>query len=211
MQLIDMIADERRTLADLLEGLTPEQLVTPSLCVGWTVHHVAAHLAMPLDTRMRTFFAAMLVARGDFDKANLRLTARYAARPVGELAGILRSNAAKAFKPPGMPLTTPLTDLLIHGQDIRRPLGLTRDFPAERVVPVLDLLRTAPRGFAGRYRGGTRWDGLALAATDVDWSYGSGPKVQGPAEALMLVMSGRRAGLSDLDGDGVPVLKERLG
>lgn len=206
MHLMEMIADERRGLADLLEQLTPEQLGTPSLCTGWTVQDVAAHLVTPLETKLTTFLAAVVAGRGDLDKANVRLTARYAVRPTADLAAALRRNADKAFKPPTMPFEAPLTDLLVHGQDIRRPLGLAREFPADRLLASLRFLQTEPRGFSKK----GRLAGLALEATDLDWSYGSGAAVRGSGEALLLAMSGRPAALADLDGDGVKLLADRL-
>src|SRR5262245_31231050 len=122
MQVYEMIANERRALADVFDKLTPEQLRTPSLCDGWTVHDVAAHLIMPLETGIPSIALAILTARGDFDKANLKLTRKYAARPISDLVDSLRRNAGHRFTPPGAGPEAPLTDLLIHGQDIRRPL-----------------------------------------------------------------------------------------
>ncbi|MBC6459157.1 maleylpyruvate isomerase family mycothiol-dependent enzyme [Actinomadura sp. HBU206391] len=207
MRVYEIIANERRALADLFDELTPEQAREQSLCAGWTVHDVAAHLVMPLETGRPALALALLTARGDFDRANRRLTARHAARPLTELAGSLRRNAEHPFKLPGMGPEAPLTDLLVHGQDIRRPLGLDREFSEERITLSLRFLtETKARGFVPR----GRLDGLAFETTDLDWSHGEGALVRGPAEALLLTICGRPAGLDDLHGDGVTALRSRL-
>lgn len=98
--------------------------------------------------------------------------------------------------------------MLIHGQDIRRPLGITREFDPGRLRVSLDML-TSPRARLGFVAKG-RLDGLHLQAMDLGWSAGTGLDVTGPAEALMLAMAGRRPALADLSGDGVAVLGARL-
>ena len=88
MDIFAAIADERRHLADQLADLTPEQQSTQSLCVAWTVHDVLAHLTMPLDVSMPRFALAMLLAGGNFDRANRRLTRRQAARPFNDVVDL---------------------------------------------------------------------------------------------------------------------------
>ncbi len=98
-----------------------------------------------------------------------------------------------------------LTDGVIHHQDIRRPLGMSRDIPAERMLVVLDFGRVAPTIRAGR-----RIKGLKLVATDLDWTAGSGPTVEGPAEALLMAIAGRGVAVHELTGPGQPTLANRL-
>lgn len=207
MQVIDMIADERRVLADLLITLTPEQLTTHSLCDAWTVHDMAAHLLMPLVTGLPTVMLAMLTSKGNFDHANRVLTGKISVRSIKEIAKGLRSNADNQFSPPGMGLEAPLTDLLVHGQDIRRPLGLQREIPDERAETSLRFLTAkTPRGFVTK----DRLAGLAFSATDLPFAHGSGAAVTGRAEALLLALTGRPVALDDLAGDGVALLRERI-
>lgn len=98
-----------------------------------------------------------------------------------------------------------LTDGVVHHQDIRRPLGLLREIPAERLRVVLDVARTAPTiGAAKRIRG------LTLVATDLDRTTGAGPVVEGPAESLLMALAGRRGVAAELSGPGRPTLGERL-
>lgn len=204
---LEMISSERRVLADLLDTLTPEQLETPSLCGDWTVQQVAAHLLMPLAVPLPRFAIAAVLARGNFDVANDRVTRSFARRPIGEIAAGLRAKADHRFHPPGFGHEAPLAELLLHGQDLRRPLGLTWPFPADGLPIVLDLL-AAPKAHRGFVPKG-RLDGLRLQATDVDWSAGDGPLVSGPGASLAFAMAGRPAALDELTGDGVDVLRSR--
>ncbi|MGQ0577001.1 MAG: maleylpyruvate isomerase N-terminal domain-containing protein [Pseudonocardia sp.] len=105
------IADERRTVADMLSGLTREQQAARSQCDEWSVHDVAAHLVMPLEVGMPKFLLTMLACRGDFDRANVRLTRQQARRPFDEIVEVLRRRAESRFTPPGSGPEAPL-DLL---------------------------------------------------------------------------------------------------
>ena len=187
--------------------LTEEQQATQSLCAEWSVRDVVAHLVVPLEVGMPKFVLAVLACRGDFDRANVRLAREIARRPFGEITEVLRRKADSRFTPPGMGPEAPLTDLVVHGLDIRWPLGLQRTVPAERVHKVLTFLTAAPVG--GVVPEGAL-DRLRFEATDIDWTHGSGPTVSGPAEALMLAITGRTAALGHLSGDGVPTLRNRL-
>jgi uncharacterized protein (TIGR03083 family) len=201
-----MIAEERRQTAGLLETLDDAQWETPSLCEGWTVRTVAAHLTSGWNLSLPKMAWAM-VRHGGFDKANDRL-----ARGLGEMApddivAQLRANADHRFTPPGMGPTAPLSDLLVHGQDIRRPLGLHRTFPADRAAPSLDFL-TTKKAKAFNPPGGIA--GLRFVATDLDWAQGEGPEVRGTGEALLLTLYARPQPLDELDGDGVDELRGRF-
>lgn len=202
------IADERRITADFCESLTDEQWATPSLCEGWTVHDVAAHLLMPLVTSTWSFAVAMLRHRMNFDRANADLTAAVAKRGNDEIIAGLRERADSHFTPPGMGPQAPLADLLIHGEDMRRPLGLERTFDAQRLTTALDFLTSGGRlGYVPE----SRLTGLRFVATDLAWTFGEGVDVRGPAESLMLVIAGRPVALADLAGDGVSELGARIG
>ncbi len=98
------------------------------------------------------------------------------------------------------------TDVTIHLQDIRRPLGLGADLDPHLVNTVLDFLTTHKQSKAVVSKG--RLDGLALSTTDTDWSFGTGAEIGGPGEALILAIAGRPT-LDELDGPGVELLAER--
>jgi uncharacterized protein (TIGR03083 family) len=202
-----LIAAERRALADLLDTLTPEQLATSSLCGEWTVQEVATHTMVGPTSSIPEVLRAMVKARGRFDRANRYLVDNRAGWSVAELTGVLRSKAGSRFTPPGMDWHAPLTDALVHREDLAVPLGLPSDRPVESWRIALDFLLT--RKAAGVF-GPRGRPALTLVATDVDWSSGSGPSVSGPIAALALAVAGRTARLDELDGPGVVPLREWL-
>ena len=207
MSLFETFADERRGLADLADTLTEEQLRTPSLMPTWTVRDVVAHLTLGLEVSTLRFAVTLLLARGSFEVAADRLTWWMARRPVRELADILRRKAEHRFTPPGMGPEAPLTETLVHGLDLRRPLGIRRTLQEERTRICLDFLaRTDAPGFVR-----PQWrEGLRFEATDFHWSYGEGPVLRGPPDSLMLALTGRTLAMSELEGNGVNVLRERF-
>ena len=207
MDTFGEIAEERRAVADLLSGLTAEQRSAQSLCREWSVHDVAAHLVLPLEVSTAKFLVTMLVCRGSFDRANLRLTREQAARPFDEIVALLRRKADTRFTPPGAGPEAPLTDVLVHGLDIAWPLGLTRRIPGERLQKSLTYLTSSragsvvPKGVLA---------GLRFSAEDVDWAHGDGPLVSGSAESLLLALTGRPVAVKHLHGDGVAAFSSRL-
>lgn len=206
MDVFEATADERRALADDLTGLPADRQRTPSLCARWTVHDVLAHLTMPMEVSLPAFAVAMVVAGGNYDRANERLTRRLARRPFAENVDVLRRGADVRFTPPGAGPEAPLTDALVHALDIRRPLGLRRQVPEGSMRTALAHLMTAPSGVVPR--GVLR--GLRFEATDLDRTYGEGPVVRGSGDDLLLACTGRAVGLETLTGDGVEVLRGRL-
>jgi len=209
VSLIDDIAQERRTLVERLRVLPRDQWQTPSLCTGWTVHHVLAHLATPFLVSRPTMGLRFLRHRGI--GPGMDATARsLARRSPQELLDVLEQNAASSFAPPGVGLVAPLTDLVVHGVDIRWPLGDSHEDWADpqRLRPSLDFLlgRRATLGFLPA----SRPAGLRLVASDQDWAQGTGQEVRGTSLALVLGLLGRRPALDDLSGDGVAVLAGRL-
>ncbi len=99
MDVFDEIADERRLMASLLSGFTPEQLASQSLCSEWTVRDVAAHLALPLEVSLPRFMVTILMCGGSFDRANVRVTRKLAQRPIDEIIELLRRKATSRFTP----------------------------------------------------------------------------------------------------------------
>ncbi|GMA30563.1 maleylpyruvate isomerase family mycothiol-dependent enzyme [Litorihabitans aurantiacus] len=206
MDIYAAIADERRTLAADLADLNPEQRATPTLCEGWSVHVTLAHLVVPLEVGLPRFALAMLQARGRFDVANDRLARRHARRPFEELRYVLDARADHRFTPPGEGPEAPLTDVLVHGLDIRWPLGLPLALDPDRARTALTALMAAPSAVVRR----GSIEGLRFVADDVGWASGSGPDVTGPADALLLAVAGRALALDRLAGDGVAMLRRRL-
>lgn len=208
MSLIDAIAAERLRVADLGASLTPAETDRPSLCGDWTTKDVLGHLLMPLVTPVPVIVLAMARARFDFDKANVALTTRLAASSVEDLAAGLRAQARNTFKPPGFGHEAPLTDLVVHTQDIARPLGRTVAPSPETVATCLAFV-TSPKAARGFTRP-RQWTGLRFTATDLAWSHGSGDEVRGTALDLLMALTGRTSALELLDGAGLPAYAARL-
>jgi uncharacterized protein (TIGR03083 family) len=205
---LDLIAVERRRVADELDAMTPDQLARPSLCGAWTVHDIGAHLLFPLELGNAAFLGALVRSGFRANRANEALTARVAARSTADIAAGLRAHATDPFKPPTMPYEMPLVDVMVHGQDYRRPLGLASGLSAEALGTALGFVVT---GKAQRVFGRPdKVTGLRYEATDLDWSHGDGSLVRGPGEAILMALCGRAAALGDLDGPGVDSLRRRM-
>ncbi|GGF03270.1 maleylpyruvate isomerase family mycothiol-dependent enzyme [Mycetocola zhadangensis] len=198
------IEEERAVLADNLESLSPAQWAVPSLCTGLSVREVLAHLTVSGTVSGPQWFLGVLRARFDFDQQVVdRLQEQLGSSP-SETLNRFRRTVGSRTSPP-LPAIALLGEMVVHGEDIRRPLGLVRDYPR----PVLDALL--------RYYAGTdqvviakkRIDGLRLEADDSDVTVGHGQPVRGSSVALIMAMTGRGAYCADLSGAGVPVLAGR--
>jgi len=207
VRVYDMIVDQRRRTADLLASLTADQLRQSSLCREWTVHDVAAHLVTFLRHGQVKLYLGMLATGADLDAVNIRLTRREARRPSHEIIELLRRWADSRVSMPRSGYDPVLADLVLHDLDIRVPLGIPRSTPEHRLWLAFDHLTTKPALGFGL---GSRLQDLRLVATDTGWAHGAGPLVRGPAEALLLAISGRTVGFDQLDGAGVPLLQHRV-
>ncbi|GAA1719877.1 maleylpyruvate isomerase family mycothiol-dependent enzyme [Nonomuraea bangladeshensis] len=197
-----MVHAERGALIDDLMHLDDEQWGKASLCAGWTVHDVAAHLVDTARTTRLGFVAGLVRARFDFHRQNARGVERERGASPRETLERLRQVALRRTTPPA-PLESRLVEELVHGEDIRRPLGLARSYPEQAVVRSLRLQARTPASFGGARELTAR---VRLTASDVDLAIGDGPEVSGNALALLLAVSGRRVALDELAGPGVAVL-----
>jgi uncharacterized protein (TIGR03083 family) len=204
--ILDMAQAERRAFRVLLEGLTPEQWQVQSLCAGWTVRDVAAHV-VSYDGLTRREIAGRFT-RGLF--LPWRINAAGAdtdcMRTTTELVSLFHQYERPRGLATGLGGVIGLFDGLVHQQDVRRPLGLPRTISA-------DHLRVALRAalFAPVVCGIIRAVGLRLVATDLDWSFGRGPEVSGPAEAILMAIAGRKGVVNELGGPGQHTLACRIG
>ncbi len=202
-----LIEEHRLAIADLLEALSDQDWEQDSLCAGWRVRDVAAHLVLGTTApSVRTMVREAVRARGSFDRLNHDLAVRHAERPTDAIVGDLRQRAASREVPPVTDYRNLLFDVLVHGQDIAIPLGLPRDMPVDAASAGAERVWTMGWPFWAR----RRLRGLRLQATDVQWSVGEGPEVRGPIAALLLLLTGRPAALPGLTGDGVAELTVRL-
>ena len=199
-----VIHAERRALAADLTDLSEEQWRTPSLCGGWSVHDVLAHMVATAKESPARFVTGLIGAGFNFDRfTSRRIAAERAGGPAATLAAF-RAVETSTTAPPG-PTTSWLGEALVHAEDIRRPLGIRHEYPAEAVRQVTEFYAGSNVLIGGK----RRVEGVTLQATDADWSRGSGPVVSGPALALMLATTGRTAALDELSGPGVAVLRSR--
>ncbi|MFG3615313.1 maleylpyruvate isomerase family mycothiol-dependent enzyme [Nocardia sp. NPDC047654] len=202
-----IIEQQRRAIAGLLAELSPEEWDHPSLCAGWRVRHVAAHLAMtPSPPPVGVMIATGLRAGGDYNRLVDLLARRYADVPVAQLVSDIRDQAAARRMPVLTNYRNVLMDTVVHGQDIAIPLGRTLELPPAAAAAAIARAVTLGRPVFDH----RRLRGIRLRATDIDWSHGTGPEVHGPVTALLLAVTGRTARLRDLAGAGLAPLTERL-
>lgn len=196
---------ERQEFADLLDELAPAEWVAPTLCTGWTVRDVAGHTIAYLAQTRLGLVASMLAARGQLDRVNDRALRADAGSGPDELRTRMRAGTDPSGAGALYGCRVALIECLVHQQDIRRPLGRPRTIPADALRASLTFARHSPViGGAWRTRG------LRLIATDLNWSAGHGPEVNGPGEALLLAMTGRvEAVTTELHGPGMTRLRGR--
>ncbi|WP_127507262.1 maleylpyruvate isomerase family mycothiol-dependent enzyme [Actinoplanes solisilvae] len=197
-----VIAAQRRALADLLETLTPTQWSTASLCSGWRVRDVAAHVALASQPLGWSLLRDAARARGSFHRLNRDVALR-AFPAADELIAVLRRDADSRRLPFVTNYRNLVPDILVHGQDIALPLGL--DHP----VPVLAARAGAAHvwSMGWPFHARRRLAGLQLSATDADWRAGRGSTVAGPIAALLLLLTGRVAAAAPhLHGPGAAFL-----
>ncbi|WP_405136633.1 maleylpyruvate isomerase family mycothiol-dependent enzyme [Nocardia sp. NBC_01388] len=196
-----MVMQEREEIADLLRTLTPEQWSTESLCRGWQVRDVVAHLLYESTPPLK-YAVEILRAGGSSDRINAGYVRRGREMTIPDLIAAFETTIAGGIGSRLAPRIV-LADTMIHHQDIRRPLGLARSIAPARLRMVLDH----PDPFL---RPGPRMRGLRFSATDVDWHHGDGPAVRGPGEAIVLALARRSVALDDLEGAGVQILRGRV-
>ena len=202
------ITKERLRLADLLETLTEDEWNHPSLCAGWRVRDVAAHVALaPQAPGPLTMLVEAVRARGSFHRLNHDVSVRHADRRSGaELVEELRTHAASRKLPAVTSYRNILYDTLVHAQDIAIPLRRPHPMPLDAAAAGATRVWTMGWPFWAK----RRFAGFTLSATDTDWTAGSGPHhIQGPIDALLLLITGRTAALDRLSGDGLATLSPR--
>jgi uncharacterized protein (TIGR03083 family) len=195
---------ERKALAADLRTLSGDDWATPSLCGDWTVRDVLAHMTSAAKLTPPAFFAGLLASGFSFDKLQEKgVAAQRGATPADTLADF--EVVVTSVKHPPGPAPTWLGEVIVHSEDIRRPLGIAHDYPTGAVVQVADFFKGSNLLIGSK----RRIEGLTLRATNTDWSHGTGPEVSGPILSLVLAMTGRKAAIGELAGDGVPTLRAR--
>jgi uncharacterized protein (TIGR03083 family) len=195
---------ERADMADTWESLSLSQWSSPSWCEGWSVQDTAGHILAAAEQTPLNFYKEFVVAGFKFNVFAERGAKQFSKTSPAELVKRLRARTTTTNHPPA-PVMAMLGEIIVHGDDIRRPLGLTHETPLVALVALADgwknsnLLIGAKRRIAG----------LRLRATDAKWTHGEGPEVEGPLQSLVLAMVGRKGAHVDLTGDGVAILASR--
>lgn len=194
--LMAPIAAERRGFSSILQGLPPEDWDAPSLCTGWRVREVVAHMAMPLRFSTPRFVGEMLRSRGNFDQMADRVARYDAQASISTLLHRWRTNEETRWKPPGGGLEGALTHDIVHGLDITIPLGIRHP------VSEADLLTVLAHATSPLSRKHFRLDltGIRLEADDLDWAFGEGEPLRGAAHHLLMVLMDRRLPTGVLTG-----------
>jgi uncharacterized protein (TIGR03083 family) len=201
------IDGHRRALVNLLEDLLKEEWRRPSLCRGWTVRQVAAHLALQ-NTSWSMMPGAMLdlVRHGGMNGAIHAMACRHAQLPVEVIVGEIRGRIGVWRPLPTVTFRETAIDYLVHGQDIAIPLGRSLEVPPDLAVLAADRVWASSRMFHAR----KKLAGYRLVADDAPWAAGRGDVVSGPIGALLLLLTGRPAALPQLSGPGAAGLGELL-
>jgi len=195
--LMRAITAERQDLADLLGDLPDQAWDAATLCTGWRVRELVAHVTMPFRYGPARFLSELVRSGGRFHVMADRCARRDAARmPAAELLAALSENVANPWKPPGGGLSGALTHDVVHGLDMTVPLGIARQVPEDRLRIVMAAI-TDSRALK---HFGTDLAGVELRADDMDWSLGSGQQLSGAAQDLLLVMCGRKVPPGRLHG-----------
>ena len=191
------ITAEYLALADLLDSASGAQWDTPSLCEGWRVREVIAHLTMPARYDDEAFMAELRRCEFDFGRLSNEVASRDAQLPTGELVANLRSDVMHRWTPPGGGYRGALSHVVIHGLDVTVPLGVPRCSPDETIRVILDVLTEG--GVHAHF--GVSVEGRSLQATDLRWSWGTGQPLRGAAGDLVAALSGRTLPAGRLAGE----------
>ena len=198
------IHSERADMATTWSSLTSDQWATSSWCGGWTVKDTAGHVLSAAEQSPMNFFKEMGAAGFKFDVFTDRGAKKLSTLSPEELVRRLRARTTTTNHPPA-PVMAMLGEIVVHGQDIRRPLGLTHASPPQALIALADSWKNANLLIGSK----KRVAGLKLRATDADWVHGDGPEVSGPLISLILATSGRKRAHADLTGEGVAILATR--
>jgi uncharacterized protein (TIGR03083 family) len=194
--LMPTISAERRAFGDVLDGLSESDWNAPSLCSGWRVREVVAHMTMPFRYTAPRFLGEMVRSRGNFARMADRVARRDAQAPIGTLLDGWRTNEDHPWKPPGGGRMGALTHDVVHGLDITIPLGIEHPVSEQALRVVLDHA-TTPLSLK---HSGLDLTGIRLEADDLDWGFGDGEPLRGRARYLLLVLMDRRLPAGSLTG-----------
>lgn len=204
MDTWQLIATERSRLVDALGELTEADWQAASLCSEWSTKDTLAHIVATTEITAPRFFAGLVTNGFSFQKMTARDIRRVGADSTEQLIERLHAAIPSHDHPPG-PVASMLMEIVVHGEDIAFALGKEINHEDEALLATAEFAKNAQPLVGCR----KRIAGLRLTATDANWSTGAGAEVKGPLLALVLAISGRKAALDSLTGDGVATLRER--
>jgi uncharacterized protein (TIGR03083 family) len=198
------IHSERAQMADTWATLSPDQWAAASWCQGWSVQDTAGHILAAAEQTPANFYKELMAAGFRFNVFTDKAARRLSTIGPDDLIRRLRARTSTTNHPPA-PVLAMLGEIIVHGEDIRRPLGQRHVTPEGAQVAIADSWKNSNLLIGAK----RRIAGLGLRATDVEWAHGDGPEVSGPLIALILAMVGRKGAHHDLSGDGVAILATR--
>lgn len=210
--LLELLREERSAFIDTVGALTPEQWQTPSLCGEWRVIDVAAHLAWAPGVGVVEGGVAMVRNGFSMNRMIARSAVEWSDRGRDAILEQLGDNLRRDAKPLGMPVVAALADAVVHGLDVRRPLGLDRPVGAAALDPLADFVVSTPWPMNVVIGGSARrrLAGVRLVASDIDWSRGDGVEARATSSTLALVLHGRAPRPGEVTGPGAKLLLQRF-
>jgi uncharacterized protein (TIGR03083 family) len=200
-----LIHDERQALVADVEPLSEQQWTTPSLCADWSVRDVLAHMTATAKMTPPRFFGKFTGSGFNFTKMTAKDVAAERGDSGADVLARFTQQVGATTHPPG-PIEAMVGEVVVHGEDIRRPLGIQHRYSDGALITSADFYRRSNLLIGAKRRA----EGLTLRASDVGWSAGEGPEVTGPLASIILAITGRRVGLADLSGDGLSTLTARV-
>lgn len=202
---MELAREERADFTAYVSLLTPSQWQAPTLCDGWSVHDLVAHVVSYEELGLGALAARFLRGRLSPDRINALGVEQYGSCTPDDLVEMVRRHVSPRGLTAGFGGAIALTDTVIHHQDIRLALGHNRTIPPARLQVALPFAMVAPP-----IRGAWTTRKLRVVATDLDWAFGWGPEVRGSAQALLMAVAGRSATLDELTGPGLDTLRRRI-
>ncbi|MGI9597043.1 MAG: maleylpyruvate isomerase family mycothiol-dependent enzyme [Acidimicrobiales bacterium] len=199
----ELAGKARTDFADMVAGLSDEQMQAETLCTNWTPHHVLGHLTGFVDVGLPAFFFNIAKNGFNFDKASMAAATKMTQRSREDLLTTLRAKATKSSTVPTFPEELTVADVAVHTQDVRRPLGLEGQLD--------DAVLRSALAFVAEHKMSKLLTGrdpqaVKIVATDLDLTIGDGPVIEGAGEAILLAMVNRPTH-DELTGDGVDLFR----
>ncbi|WP_424466879.1 maleylpyruvate isomerase family mycothiol-dependent enzyme [Pseudoclavibacter helvolus] len=195
---------ERRSLTADLASMETSQWSTPSLCAGLSVREVLAHMTVSGAVSGPNWFAGVVRARFDFDQQVVDRLREQLGRDGADTLRQFAATVGSRVSPP-LPRLALLGEMVVHGEDIRQPLGIQRTYPPAVLAALLRYYASTNQVVVAK----KRVRGLKLEANDQNVVVGRGDTVRGPTLALVMAMVGRSTFLPQLTGPGASILAER--